>query len=207
MNLYYLQIDAKKFLGGGGIAILAIVISLSLSFWWWEQEKRAMEKPLTPPTRAADQRVEGFVWQELKDDKKQYEIIADLAEVFVKEQTAVLKQVEKPVEARTYYEQGPVSLFARQITYNLNTKDAEARGDVLVVTEEGSTLRTESIQWKASLGQIQTQDPVVMEREGLHLTGTGMIGDTRLEKVTLFGRIQTTFKGSGGGIFMKRKQP
>lgn len=206
MNLYYLQIDAKRFLGGGGVAILAITLSLALSFWWLEEEKRAVEKTMAAPARAADQRLEGLVWQELKEGQKQYEIIADVAEVFNKEQIAILKKTDNLVAARTYYEKGPVTLYAREITYNLNTKDAEARGEVAVVAEEGSTLRTDYLEWKANLGQIKTNAPVSLEREGLHLTGTGMVADTHLEHVNLFGRIQTTFQGSGGQIFGRRKQ-
>ncbi len=93
-----------------------IILSLCLSLWWWQEEKRAAEKsPAGPPARVADQRVESFTWQELKGGQKQFELIADLAEVFNKEQIAVLKKIEHPVEARTYYDKGPVTLYAREV--------------------------------------------------------------------------------------------
>ncbi len=209
MNLYYLQIDAKKF-WGGGLGALTIILSLTLSLWWWKEEKQAFEKNLTSPARVADQRVEGFTWQELKAGQKQFEIIADLAEVFNKEQIAVLKQVDHPVQARTYYNKGPVTMFAREIIYNLITKDTEARGDVLVVTSEGATLRTQSLLWKNDLARLQTTDPVTLDKEGLHLTGVGMVADTQLQHVSLGtsgGRIQTTFQGAGQQILPQRKQP
>lgn len=165
-----------------------------------------MEKPPSAPGRVAEQRVEGFVWQEMKDDQKQYEIIADVAEVFMKEQIAVLKQVDKLVEARTYSDQGMVTLFARQITYNFNTKDAEAQGDVMVVSDEGTVLKTSNLQWLGSLGKIKTKDPVTIDRQGLHLAGTGLEANTHLENIKFFGRPQTTIQGSGVKLFKKRKE-
>ena len=208
MNLYYLQVNTRNFWvwGIAVISVLALVLAFNLA--WYPEEKREPEKTVSSssPARRADQKVEGFFYQELKENQKQFELMADVAEVYNQEHLAVLKMIEHPVEARSYTDKGPVTLYAREMTYNLLTKDAEARGDVLVVAEEGkNTLSTQSLQWIAILAKVKTKDPVTINREGLHITGTGMEADTNLENVLFYGRTETTFRGSGAPIFTPRK--
>lgn len=206
MKLYYLKTDAKKWIGIIGVIILAVILSWILLVWRGQEEKGNGEKPPTPPSRLADQRVEGFIWQELKDDRLSLEIIADLAEVYNQENIAVLKKITKPVETRTYDQKGKVTLFAREITYNLNTKDGQARGDVLVVADDGTTLRTQSLQWIAIQGKIKTRDPVTLDRQGLHLEGIGLEADTHLQKVNHIEHTTTTFQGGSTKFFPQRNQ-
>ena len=66
-----------------------------------------------------------------------------------------------------------------------NTDDLEARGHVVVVSDDGATLKTEVLFWDHQRSRIHTDEPVEITRGVDVLTGVGLEADPGLDRVDL----------------------
>jgi LPS export ABC transporter protein LptC len=68
---------------------------------------------------------------------------------------------------------------------NTETKDMKARSNVVVVSEDGGRLETESLDWSQDTRLISTDDPVRVTQEGKVIHGIGLVSDPSLTDVTI----------------------
>jgi LPS export ABC transporter protein LptC len=76
-------------------------------------------------------------------------------------------------------------LTAEKAEFNQVTKDLTALGSVVVTSQEGYTLETESLVWVNEVGEIHTEDFVRFTRGDDVLTGYGFQSDPELENVEI----------------------
>ena len=79
-------------------------------------------------------------------------------------------------------------------TANLTTLDAEFFSNVVVKTTEGSTLKTKYLHYRHSTGVIDTKEPVEFESDTLSGSCTGLLIDTKEERVELLENVDLTVK-------------
>jgi LPS export ABC transporter protein LptC len=72
-------------------------------------------------------------------------------------------------------------LTALQGTYDSETEEVLARGDVVVVSDDGARLETEELSWKKEPNRITTQAYVTITRGQDKVTGYGLSTDPQLE--------------------------
>lgn len=86
-----------------------------------------------------------------------------------------------------YSEEGELTsvLTAEKAEFNQVTKDLTALGNVVVTSQEGYTLETESLVWINELEGIHTEDFVRFTRGNDVLTGYGFQSDPELENVEI----------------------
>ena len=65
------------------------------------------------------------------------------------------------------------------------TKDMDAYSNVIVVSEDGVRLETESLHWDEDADLISTEDPVTLIQEGKKIQGVGMVSDPSLTDVRI----------------------
>ncbi|MDE2291481.1 MAG: LPS export ABC transporter periplasmic protein LptC, partial [Elusimicrobia bacterium] len=66
-------------------------------------------------------------------------------------------------------------------------RDVSLVGDVVITAiGDKTTLKTEHLDYSASDQRFKTQDPVLVERPGAVLRGTGMEADAGLNDITIF---------------------
>ena len=68
---------------------------------------------------------------------------------------------------------------AARCLYRPSSEDAEFEGDVVVTTDDGLELRTDSLWYRGSNGLAATDDPVSFSRDALSGTSLGMTLDSR----------------------------
>jgi LPS export ABC transporter protein LptC len=77
-------------------------------------------------------------------------------------------------------------LTARRGRVNDATKDFEAYEHVVVVSDSGTTLRTEQLFWNNADRIIRTDAFVDINSPTEHITGTGMVSDQGLKNYRIF---------------------
>jgi LPS export ABC transporter protein LptC len=74
---------------------------------------------------------------------------------------------------------------------NMRTKDIRLEGNVTATSEQGNSLRTESLDWLAKDRRVSTRLPVTLVRGALTSWGVGMEAETDLERATFLSRVRS----------------
>ena len=87
-------------------------------------------------------------------------------------------------------------LTSRRGTYNSRRGDMVARGNVIVVNEEGRRLVTPELKYDQALNQISSDSAFVMTEPGRSVSGVGFRSDPNMQNV----RILKTKSGTTGVV-------
>ena len=89
-------------------------------------------------------------------------------------------------------------LTARQGTYNTRVGNMEARGTVVVVSEDGRRLTTEQLRYDQQKNEISSDSAFVLTEPGRRLEGVGFISDPGMNTV----RVLRGASGAAGQVGM-----
>lgn len=114
------------------------------------------------------QQFQGFNLQGYKDDgEKAWVVNGDKADIAGSEIRIF------NVDAESYDEE-KVNLTAQTGIIDQTSGNMHLEKDVVITSERGTQLVTDSLDWNRNKDVVKTKDPVVITDEGLKLTGTGM---------------------------------
>jgi LPS export ABC transporter protein LptC len=91
---------------------------------------------------------------------------------------------------------GAVKVTADSGEYLSNNNNIKLRGKVRVLTEEGASFDTDSIDYTAAVSQFKTADAVTFRQERLTLNATGMEMDVRDQRARFSTSVVSTIAGS-----------
>jgi LPS export ABC transporter protein LptC len=131
---------------------------------------------------------------ETRQGERQWEVEADKADVLDDRGVAVLGKVVRPVRIVIYHGDETLVALAEKVIVDLKTKDLQLIGQVQAESNKGTRIFTEVLHWSATRRELTTDDPVVVEKEGFHIRGKGMVADTSLERMTFRERIASEVK-------------
>jgi LPS export ABC transporter protein LptC len=77
------------------------------------------------------------------------------------------------------------TLTSRQGTYNVRTGNMEARGNVVVISEDGRRLETPQLRYDPGRNEISGDSAFVLTRPGDVLEGTGFVTDPNLTRINV----------------------
>jgi len=167
------------------VLVLLIVLSLLGCGREKTDSSTAADKKSSP-----EQTIENFILTHTSQGKKEWELEADRAEIYRREGKTIVQKLKIK-----FYDQGKITsiVTARQGELHSESGDMEVRGDVVVTSQqEGTTLKTESLNWDAIRKKIVTDDLVRQEKGGTIITGQGLESDPDLEKVVIKKNIKVT---------------
>ena len=143
------------------------------------------------PADTADQVLVGMSHYVTADGVQRARVRADTGYFYSSTQTATLRTVH----ITFYNAEGAESssLTAREGMYHWRTGDMEARGDVVVVTTDGRTLRTEQLGYSEARNAVTADGPFVFDGPNRHVEGEGFTSDPDFKDV-----VAKHPKGSGG---------
>lgn len=75
------------------------------------------------------------------------------------------------------------TLTSREGTYNVRSGNMEARGNVVVISEDGRKLVTQQLRYDPGRNEISGDSAFVLTRPGDELSGTGFITDPDLTRI------------------------
>jgi LPS export ABC transporter protein LptC len=146
---------------------------------------------IVSPADSADQVLLGMSHYVTQDGMQRARVRADTAYFFSATQSAALLHVHI-----TFFNAGGAetsTLTARDGTYHWRTGDMEARGNVIVVTTDGRTLRTEQLRYSQAKSQVTSDLPFVFDGPNRHVEGEGFTSDPDFKDV-----VAKHPKGTGG---------
>ena len=190
-----IHISRSLFIGPAAPALLAVL----LSFAGCAKEESTTVQ--TVERRMPDQVITGFSLDETAG-KGRKEWTFEAHKAFVYEKRNVLEAVL--VKVTFFDEAGGVRsvITAREGRIDSNSRDMDARGDVVVTGADGIVLRTESLTWQNKARRIVSEDSVTVIRKSDVLTGWGFRGDPDLGKFEILKGMRATIRTAepvGGG--------
>jgi len=133
------------------------------------------------PADTADQVLLGMQHYVTQDGVQRARVRADTAYFYSPSQSADLHGVHI-----TFYNVAGAetsTLTARQGTYHWRTGDMEAHGNVVVVTTDGRTLRTEALKYNQVKSEVTSDVPFVFDGPNRHIQGEGFTSDPDFKNV------------------------
>jgi LPS export ABC transporter protein LptC len=130
---------------------------------------------------------EGFKMTSMRGLEKEWDFTARAAQVFERENTARAQDIRV-----VYWRQGKEAstLTAKRGFIQTETRDLRAENQVVMVSQEGVVLRTERLSYDHVHGELTTDLPVRVEREGSVLTGVGLRADSGLKRVNILSDVK-----------------
>lgn len=90
---------------------------------------------------------------------------------------------------------GAVKVTADSGEYLINNKNITLRGKVHLLTEDGASFDTDSIDYTAAISQFKTADAVTFRQERLTLRATGMEMDVKDQQARFIKLVDATVAG------------
>jgi LPS export ABC transporter protein LptC len=143
------------------------------------------------PGDTADQVLLGMSHYVTADGVQRARVRADTAYFYSGTQSADLHQVHITFYSAVGAETS--TLTARQGTYLWRNGDMEAHGNVVVVTTDGRTLRTEQLHYNQARNEVTSDVPFVFDGPNRHVEGEGFTSDPDFKNV-----VAKHPKGTGG---------
>ncbi len=140
------------------------------------------------PTRGPDQQIHDFALTETEDGRKLWVLNAQVARIFDSSNEIALDTLG--VDFFGEREEHVSRLTSDHGTINRTTRNMEAFGHVVIVTDDGLRLETEEVQWVNREGEIVSDAPVRFTRGRSVLTGVGFVSKPSLENIEIREQIE-----------------
>ena len=175
------------------LSVLAAIVALSAG--------TACDEKTAPPVArksalvdSADQVMFGAHFNLTDKGLERAELVSDTAYFFEDNTRIELRKVET-----TFYTMSGARdayLTSTRGTYNNRTGLMIARGDVVVITEEGRRLTTPELRYDQALNEISSDSAFTLTEPGRSLSGIGFKSDPNMQNVQIF----KTKSGSTGVV-------
>ena len=148
-------------------------------------------------TPRPDAAIHGVRMTETREGERLWEVEADQADVFEDRGIAVLRRGARPVQIVIHNDGETLVSFSEKAVVDLKTKDVELSGHVRSESSKGAKIFTDRLTWSAGSRRVSTESPVVIEKQGYKIKGTGMVADTDLDQIVIRGRCTSQITLSG----------
>lgn len=133
-------------------------------------------------------------FSEMKDGSVVWELVAEKVEYDKSGETAYLGGGIQMDFAGTE-KRGAIKLTADRGEYLTNSKNIKLRGKVHVVTGDGASFDTNSIDYRAAVSQFKTAEMVTFRQDRLTLNATGMEMDAKEQQARFFSPVDAVVAG------------
>ena len=142
--------------------------------------------------QGADAWIQGFSYRQTRSGSTKWVVTADQAQVFDDEQVAKLQNVSVQLFDQTFKKK-QMLITAQEGIMNTSSNDFEliSHDKKTVMTfEDGSQVFTDKLTWNEAARKIYADDLVVIESEGLVITGIGLVGDIEKNEFQLLDNVR-----------------
>jgi LPS export ABC transporter protein LptC len=156
----------------------------------------AEEKVFKISTEGADVRLEKIRFIEDKHGQKTWELEARAIQQYQEQSVMVLEDVKVTVhtkDGKSFVISGDRGKVFQE------TKDLELTGNVLVASDDGIRLKTNSVSYRHSEKRVSTSDPVEIEGDQIQVVGKGLLVDIEGKTFKILGGVRTQLKARGKG--------
>jgi LPS export ABC transporter protein LptC len=137
----------------------------------------------------ADVRIQDFVYTDVGQDNIQWEVKAKSAQYQKKQNLALFDQVQMKLTTKD----GKAFIMTGDKGEMLtDKKDVEIKGHVVITSDTGDKVLTDSLRYSDAQKKIYTADPVVMENKRMKLQGVGLTIFMNKGELTLSSGVKAT---------------
>lgn len=159
---------------------ITIFIFLGLSSAVWAQESQNKNQP--------EQNIQGFNLQGYNETgEKSWDVNGETANIDGD------KVKLSNVDANAYGEQ-KVNVTAQTGTINQTTGEMKLEKDVVVKSEQGTQMMTDSLNWDRNKDLVSTNDSVIITDKSMTVTGKGLEAQPGLKNATIHEDVAVTMK-------------
>lgn len=191
----------KSRAGAGPVvrALAAVAAALALALFAVPGcRSRPASLPSGGDVRLPDQEARDFTLTESLEGRKNWTLWASYAAMY-NDQSLV---DAKTVRIEFFDKEGKrfSTLVAKTGRVHQRTNDLEARGDVVVTTESGIRMETDSLRWQNQAGKILSDGFVKVTRKHDVVTGYGFESDPSLDHFTLRRQVSAEVRDTEGTV-------
>jgi LPS export ABC transporter protein LptC len=173
---------SRKNLGRFFVLIGILTVLVLVLFFLRDKSKPAANAPeaLAQGEDSPDAIIEKFHLVSTVKGIKRWELYSDIARLYQAQKLAYSDNVYAQ-----YYRQDKLvsTLTSDKAVINTDTNATEAQGHVELITENGSKLETEKLNWNPDTDQIKTDARVHVFKGSDEITAVGMVADTELNNI------------------------
>lgn len=175
------------------LVILAMAVFIGQRVVTHMEENRLMKE--TAPKgqeQGADAWIQGFSYQQTQSGATKWVVTASQAKVFEDQHEARLQQVKIQLFDEEFQNEQMHILSEEGIMNTLNNDfDLRSQDRKTVMTfESGLQVFSNQLSWNEESRQLHTPDSVLIQGEGLTITGTGLVGDAKANEFRLLNNVR-----------------
>jgi LPS export ABC transporter protein LptC len=144
------------------------------------------------PPKGVNMQIDNIHYEQTNQNAfKEWELDAESAQYFNNEKKIALQSIV----ATFFSNEGKVyKLTAKSGELYTDSKDVKVSGDVVVETDEGYRIQTDSFQYIAKERKIFTDDDATLSSEKLVMSGKGMVVDLKEERLYILKEVRALEK-------------
>ena len=165
---------------------LVLVVGASVAFTFLRSRSAvtATPEPSAPPEGPTSARADRFEYKSFKGEKEGWFLRA-LSMVGQEQEDVRLRGVDLTFTYMAKGQPGKGRIVSDEALINPSQQKGNFQGHVIVTTEEGFELHTESLVYRGDKGLAKTDAPVQFKRKDVSGTSTGMTYDSREGRLEL----------------------
>jgi LPS export ABC transporter protein LptC len=177
------------------IALLAAALSVAavVMIGMRKETGKALLKVMSD---RVDLQVRNVHYTEVGDSGMKWEIMADAARYQKRENLALFDKLAVKLimkDGTTFVMNGDRGRL------NTESRDVEIEGNVGIVTENGDRFATDRLRYRNADKVLETDRPVAMENDTVHIRGVGMIISLEAKNVAILSQVRARLTGGWGG--------
>lgn len=192
----------KKVAIAAGIFLLTALISV-LTIWMVKGGKHNTgDIRLKIIADRVDLEIKDVRYTEVGDPDLTWEILADTAKYFKKDNLAYFDRVQINLIRK---DGKTLSLTGKEGILHTDTKDADIFGEVVVVSNTGNMFKTDKLHYAHGKREIRTDHGIILKNPSMTVSGVGMSLSLDEGKVTLFSNVKAMVQAENE-LLMKEMQ-
>jgi LPS export ABC transporter protein LptC len=173
------------------VLFIALLAGLAGTVVWRARGRPAV--PPAPPPSEADYRITEIHIDETLEGNLRWSLDADRADVYDQRGRTHLRRVT----VRVYSQDAVWTVTGDQGILDHDRRDVSVRGNVVVTSDDGLTLRTAALYWRNEDRVLSTDGPVEITRAGTTITGRGLDVRMREQEATLAHDVRVVIRDPG----------
>ena len=140
-----------------------------------------------PPVRIDQGQVLG-----IKNEKKEWLIEADTISIAEDRESTLFENIRRMI---IYKDEEPhLTISAQRCIANMQSKDMELNGKVVIFTEDGDSLKGERVFWHSEEQRLSSNEPVELQVDGHYIIAGGLSTNMEMTQLELTNRVKVIMK-------------
>jgi lipopolysaccharide export system protein LptC len=179
------------------IAVMAVFIAHGVGTFM-QAKSQATATVSLQEQQGADAWIQGFSYRQTRSGSTKWVVTADQAQVFDDEHVAKLQNVKVRLFDQTFKKE-QMLITSEEGVMNTTSNDFELishHKKTVMTFEDGYKVLTDKLTWNEAARQIYADGLVVIEGEGLVITGIGLVGDIEKNEFRLLNNVRAEVSSS-----------